>query len=63
MDAENEENIIFWGLATIIADIVFQYKVFEHYDYFKDKTLNKFMKSFWKHMIAILYFSTLPFYH
>ncbi len=56
-------SILMWGLITVILDIVLQYELFTHYDYLKDNKMIKCAKSFWKDIILILYFVTLPAYH
>lgn len=59
----DETEISVWGVGTNLADIVFQFYVYRHYNYFKENKVNMVVKAFWKHFFIILYLVTFPSYN
>lgn len=53
-------EVLMWGLLTLIFDVVLKYELFVHYDYFKDKDLLKYFKSYWRDISLMVYFLIFP---
>jgi hypothetical protein len=65
MEDENATPVLIWGIVTLVCDILLQFQLFSHYDYFseKDSNLLKYLQSFWKHLLLIIYFGTTHFHY
>lgn len=65
MDNSDEFFVMGWGIVTLVCDVVLQFQLFGHYDYFNEKEGNpfKYIKSFWRDLLLMGYFATLPLHY
>jgi hypothetical protein len=40
MEDENATPVLIWGIVTLVGDILLQFQLFSHYDYFSEKDSN-----------------------